>query len=145
MRGGAYEGEGGPEDKTARRYQQNPGGMEEGTIKDWGKDPRKVEGETVNRERTDLSSLDEQREQQPIREGGGAQRGEVLERGRLAAKANLGMDDTSREELPAQGSKGSQYRGADWEAPEGVPDAHADQGEIPPESVIGHSKRAQEY
>jgi hypothetical protein len=69
-----------------------------------------------------------------------AHKGDVSEQGRLASKANLGMSANSREEVPSQGSKGSEYRGEYYETPESVQDQYAEQGEIPPESVVERSK-----
>lgn len=132
LRGGAYEGEGGPEHKTARAYQENPGKIDESAVKGRGKNPKNVEGATL-RNRDELLPSDQVlggRGREPVH------RGEVTEQGRLASKANLGMSAISREELPSQGAKGSMYRGRDWKAPESVPDQRADQGEIPPASVI---------
>ncbi|KAL2173906.1 uncharacterized protein P884DRAFT_316977, partial [Thermothelomyces heterothallicus CBS 202.75] len=41
--GSAYEGAGGPEDKTTHVYQHNPGGIDGATVRGRGKDPRELE------------------------------------------------------------------------------------------------------
>ncbi|KAL2022955.1 hypothetical protein VTK56DRAFT_4170 [Thermocarpiscus australiensis] len=137
VRGSAYEGVGGPEDKTAHVYQHNPGKIDESTVKGWGKDPVALERANVRGDRPDLLPSDEAiggRGREPARLD------EVSEQGRLAAKANLGRAPDSREEVPAQGSRGSQFKGAYYETPESVPDQRADQNEVPPESVVETSK-----
>ncbi|GAB1312512.1 hypothetical protein MFIFM68171_02722 [Madurella fahalii] len=137
IRGSAYEGSGGPEDKTAHIYQHNPGKTEESTVKGWGKDPQQLERANLRTDRPDLLPAEEAvggRGREPARQD------ELSEQGRLAAKANLGLAPESRKEVPAQGSRGSQFKGEYYEAPEEVPDARADQNEIPPESVVETSK-----
>lgn len=69
-----------------------------------------------------------------------AQQGDVSEQGRLAAKSNVGLSAESHEEVPAQLSRGSQFKGEYYEAPESVPDQRADQGAVPPDSVVETSK-----
>ena len=135
IRGSAYEGAGGPEDKTAHIYQHNPGKIDESTVKGWGKDPRELERATIRGD--NMLPVDQAlggRGREPPRKG------ELSEQGRLAAKANLGMPADSREEVPSQGSRGSQFKGEYYEAPESVPDQRADQGEVPPGSVIETSR-----
>ncbi|KAM7197940.1 hypothetical protein V8F20_006388 [Naviculisporaceae sp. PSN 640] len=57
---------------------------------------------------------------------------EPMERGKLASESNRAGASKAPHPHP--------YRGADWEAPEGVPDEHATMGTIPPESVTETSK-----
>ncbi|KAK4124782.1 hypothetical protein N657DRAFT_615763 [Parathielavia appendiculata] len=124
--------EGGDVDETGR-----PGKIDEATVKGWGKDPRQLEREMVDPSRPDLLPLDEAvggRRREPARQG------DVSEQGRLAAKSNVGLEATSREEVPSQGSRGSQFKGEYYEAPESVPDQRSDQNEVPPESVTGRSR-----
>ena len=135
IRGSAYEGAGGPEDKTAHIYQHNPGKIDESTVKGWGKDPRELERATIRGD--NMLPVDQAlggRGREPARKG------DLSEQGRLAAKANLGMPADSREEVPSQGSRGSQFKGEYYEAPESVPDQRADQGEVPPGSVTETSR-----
>ncbi|KAK4234132.1 hypothetical protein C8A03DRAFT_18905 [Achaetomium macrosporum] len=134
IRGSAYEGAGGPEDKTAHIYQHKPGSIDESTVKGWGKDPREL---GTRQDRSDLLPSDQAvggRGREP------ASQGDISEQGRLAAKSNVGLSADSRQEVPAQGSRGSQFKGEYYEAPESVQDQYADQGEIPPESVVERSK-----
>lgn len=133
IHGHAYEGVGGPEDKMAHIYQHNPGGMDERIIKKWGKDPRKLESETIDKSRPDLVPLEDQ--PYPM-EDEAPKVNETMERGRRAGKANLGRPETSHKELPSQGSKGSMYKGSDYYTPESVPDIASQQGEVPPASII---------
>ncbi|KAK0671688.1 hypothetical protein QBC41DRAFT_315345 [Cercophora samala] len=137
VHGRAYEGEGGPEDKTAHIYQHNPGGIDEATVKKWGKDPIKLERATLRKDRPDLLPPEEAlggRANEP------AHQGDISEQGRLASKANLGRDEEDKRELPSQGSGGSRYKAAYYETRESVPDQGADMGIIPPESSIGRSR-----
>lgn len=55
---------------------------------------------------------------------------EPMERGRLASEANRAAGSHHGHHHPHP------YRGADWEAPESVPDQNAMMGDIPPKSVI---------
>jgi hypothetical protein len=137
VRGSAYEGAGGPEDKTAHIYQHSPGKIDEATVRGWGKDPRELEREMVRPDRPDLLPS-EQALGGRGREA--AKAGDVSEQGRLAAKANVGLAAESRQEVPSQGSRGSQFKGEYYEAPESVPDQRADQNEVPPESVTETSR-----
>jgi hypothetical protein len=137
IRGSAYEGAGGPEDKTAHVYQHNPGKIDESTVKGWGKDPRELERATLRSDRPNLLPADQAlggRGREP------AHQGDVPEQGRMAAKANVGLAAESGQEVPAQGSRGSQFKGEYYEVPESVPDQRADQNEVPPESVTETSR-----
>ncbi|SPQ19883.1 178b9d30-eecb-4b68-aabd-a9fefff89e21 [Thermothielavioides terrestris] len=137
LQGSAYEGAGGPEDKTAHVYQHSSGKIDEATVKGWGKDPRQLEGETVRADRPDLLPADQAlggRGREP------AKQGDVSEQGRLAAKANVGLSAESGREVPAQGSRGSQFKGEYYESPESVPDQGADQNLVPPESATETSR-----
>lgn len=137
IRGSAYEGAGGPEDKTAHIYQHNPGKIDEATVKGWGKDPRELERATLRSDRPDLLPADQAlggRGREP------AKQGDVSEQGRMAAKANVGLSAESRAEVPAQGSRGSQFKGEYYETPESVPDQRADQNEVPPETATETSR-----
>jgi hypothetical protein len=69
-----------------------------------------------------------------------AKQGDVSEQGRLAAKANVGLPAESGREVPAQGSRGSQFKGEYYESPESVPDQRADQNAVPPESATETSR-----
>ncbi|KAK5656001.1 hypothetical protein OQA88_5139 [Cercophora sp. LCS_1] len=138
IHGHAYEGIGGPEDKMAHIYQHNPGGMDESIIKKWGKDPRKLVSETVDKSRPNLLPMDEQ--PYPM-EDEAPKASEAMERGRRAGEVNLGRPETSHKELPSRGSKRSMYKGSDYYAPESVPDTASQQGEVPPASVI-NARRA---
>lgn len=131
-------------------YQHNPGKIDEGVVKGWGKDPRELERAMLSRSAGTGSG------------GGGGGGGgenvlpaeqalggrgreavrhdEVLEQGRQAAKSNVGMAPDSRGEVPAQGSRGSNFKAAYYETPESVPDQAADQNEVPPETVVETSK-----
>lgn len=137
VRGSAYEGAGGPEEKTAHVYAHKLGKVEEATVRGWGVDPRGVQRATLRKDRPDLLPA-EQAVGGRGREA--ARQGEVSEQGRLAAKANIGLEATSREELPSQGTRGSQFKKAYYETPESVPDQRADQGEVPPGSATETSK-----
>ncbi|KAK3290271.1 uncharacterized protein B0H64DRAFT_479294 [Chaetomium fimeti] len=141
VRGSAYEGAGGPEDKTAHVYQHHLGKVEEATVRGWGKDPHAVERATLRADRPDLLPADQAlggRGREP------AGRGEVSEQGRAAAKANVGLGVESGGrggEVPAQGSRsGSQFKGEYYEVMEEVPDQRADQNEVPPETVTETSR-----
>jgi hypothetical protein len=138
VRGSAFEGAGGPEEKTAHVYQHNLGKVEEATVRGWGMEPHKLERATLRSDRPDLLPADQAlggRGREPARKG------DVSEQGRAAAKANVGLAAESRGEVPAQGSgRGSQFKGEYYEAPESVPDQRADQNEVPPESVTETSK-----
>ncbi|KAK0726220.1 hypothetical protein B0T21DRAFT_413561 [Apiosordaria backusii] len=133
LHGRAYEGHGGPEDKTAHIYQHNPGGIDEEIVKGWGKDPVELERVTLREDRPDLLPPEEAlsgKHIEPIH------RGEVSEQGRLAVKANLGLDEEDKRELPPKGSRrGSRYKASYYEKPESVPDEGSYMGEIPPESA----------
>ena len=69
-----------------------------------------------------------------------AKQGDVSEQGRMAAKANVGISAESRQEVPSQGSRGSQFKGEYYETPESVPDQRADQNEVPPATTTETSK-----
>lgn len=124
----------------AHIYQHNPGGMDESLIKKWGKDPRKLEEEMIDKTRSGLVP----QESQPIIEAEPPHVGEPMERGRLAGRSNLGIPPSYRGELPSQGSKRSMYKGSEWYNPETVPDSHSNQTALPPKSVIETSKQAEE-
>jgi hypothetical protein len=137
VRGSAYEGAGGPEDKTAHIYQHSPGKIDEATVKGWGKDPQKLERANLRSDRPDLLPADQAlggRGREP------AKQGDVSEQGRMAAKANVGISAESRQEVPSQGSRGSQFKGEYYETPESVPDQRADQNEVPPATTTETSK-----
>ncbi|AEO61216.1 hypothetical protein MYCTH_90607 [Thermothelomyces thermophilus ATCC 42464] len=136
VRGFAYEGAGGPEDKTAHVYQHNPGEIDEATVRGWGKDLRELERAALLRDDNVLPA--DQAVGARGREPAG--QGEVSEQGRLAAKANVGISAESRREVPAQESRGSQFKGEYYQTPEFVPDQRADQGAVPPASVTETSK-----
>ncbi|KAK4102304.1 hypothetical protein N658DRAFT_566370 [Parathielavia hyrcaniae] len=124
--------EGGDVDDTGR-----PGRVDESTVKGWGKDPRQLERDMVDPERPDVLPSDQAlggMRREP------AHHGDVSERGRLAAKSNVGLEATSREEVPSQGTRGSQFKGEYYEVPESVPDQRSDQNEVPPESVAERSR-----
>ena len=76
-----------------------------------------------------------------ITAGDRPRKGDMMERGRLAGKANLGQDEYSREELPVHSGRGNLYKGSDYYAPP-EPDVYAEQGNIPPESVVYSRRRA---
>jgi len=145
LHGSAYEGQGGPEDKTAHIYQHSPGRIDESVVKGWGKDPHQLELETVDPSRPDMLPSEmarghgyENTEGKPRRHQEG-----VLESGRKAAQTNVfGSDEDldHRRDLPTGAKGGNKYRGSDWEAPESVPDQAADMNEIPPESVVETSR-----
>ncbi|KAK4157405.1 hypothetical protein C8A00DRAFT_40244 [Chaetomidium leptoderma] len=138
IRGSASEGAGGPEDTTAHVYQHNLDKTEEATVRGWGMDPpHKLERATLRDDRPDTLPADQAlggRGREP------AKQGDVSEQGRMAAKANVGLSAASHEEVPTQGSQGSQFKGEYYETPESVPDQRADQNEVPPESVTETSK-----
>jgi len=140
IRGNAYLGTGGPEDKIAEAYQSQPGAIDESVLKRWGKDPRTVEGPNVPRFGEALE------EQRYPREADPPKKNEVIEQGRRAAQANLGRDENDRREPETQGksSKGTAYQGAKYELPESVPDQSADMGCVAPASVVHTSRRVQE-
>ncbi|KAK4186339.1 hypothetical protein QBC35DRAFT_554269 [Podospora australis] len=142
LHGSAYEGNGGPEDKTAHIYQHNPGKIDESIVKGWGKDPKELERETLKKDRPDLLSPDEATSELARARGEPFHWNETAEQGRRAAKRNVGLEGShSREELPPQGSKsGSKYKGSNWENVEAVPDESADQGLIMPESAVERSR-----
>jgi hypothetical protein len=130
-------GTGGPEDKTALIYQHNPGKIDEATVKGWGKDPQPLERANVRSDRLDLLPTDQAlggRGREP------AKQGDVSEQGRMAAKENVGLSAESRQEVPSQGSRSSQFKGEYYETPESVPDQPADQNEMPPTSTTEISK-----
>lgn len=52
----------------------------------------------------------------------------------------FGLSADSREEIPAQLSRGSQFKGEYYETPESVPDQRADQGAVPLDSVTETSR-----
>ncbi|KAH7628877.1 hypothetical protein B0T09DRAFT_267888 [Sordaria sp. MPI-SDFR-AT-0083] len=143
LRGSAYEGHGGPEDKTAHIYQHNPGSIDESVVRGWGKDPRELN--TVDPSRPDLLPPEmarghgyENTDGKPRRHQEG-----VLESGRKAAQLNVYGENTGlghRVDLPASAKGGNKWRGSEWEAPESVPDQAADMNEVPPESVVETSK-----
>ncbi|KAL2192607.1 hypothetical protein P885DRAFT_47325 [Corynascus similis CBS 632.67] len=126
-----YEG---GDDKTAHVYQHNPGAIDEATVHGWGKDPRDLE-RAARRPDDDDSNLLPADQALGGRGREPAPRGDISEQGRLAAKTNVGLSADSRAEVPAQGSRGSQFKGAYYETPESVPDQRADQGAVPPRSV----------
>ncbi|KAL2255569.1 hypothetical protein VTK26DRAFT_3115 [Humicola hyalothermophila] len=137
VRGAAYEGAGGPEEKTAHVYAHKLGQVEEATVRGWGQEPREIQRSRLREDRPDLLPSEQAtggRGREP------AKRDEVSEQGRLAAKSNVGLSPASREEVPAQGSRGSSFKGAHYEAPESVPDQRADMGMVPPESTTETSK-----
>ncbi|KAL2134970.1 hypothetical protein VTI74DRAFT_10197 [Chaetomium olivicolor] len=137
VRGSAYEGAGGPEEKTAHIYQHKLGKVEEATVRGWGMNPHELQRSTLREDRPDLLPAEQAvggRGREP------AKQGEVSEQGRMAAKSNVGLSAESTQEVPAQGSRGSQFKGEYYETPEAVPDQRADQGEVPPESVTETSK-----
>lgn len=118
-------------------YQHNPGGVDESTVRGWGKDPRELERASLRADRPDLLPADQAlggRGREPARQG------DVSEQGRMAAKANVGLAAESGREVPAQGSRGSQFKGEYYEVPEEVPDQRAEQNEVPPETVTETSR-----
>ncbi|KAH6855432.1 hypothetical protein B0I37DRAFT_442279 [Chaetomium sp. MPI-CAGE-AT-0009] len=140
VRGSAYEGAGGPEEKTAHIYQHQLGRVEEATVRGWGLDPHKLERATLRSDRQpDLLPAEEAlggRGREP------AHRGDVSEQGRVAAKANVGLrGEAGSGGVPVQGSgSGSQFKGEYYEAGEEVPDQWADQNEVPPDTVTERSR-----
>jgi len=120
-------------------YQHNPGAIDEATVRGWGKDPRDLE-RAARRPDDDDSNLLPADQALGGRGREPAPRGDISEQGRLAAKTNVGLSADSRAEVPAQGSRGSQFKGAYYETPESVPDQRADQGAVPPRSVTETSK-----
>ncbi|KAK3988452.1 hypothetical protein QBC44DRAFT_398171 [Cladorrhinum sp. PSN332] len=135
IHGSAYEGVGGPEDKTAHIYQHNPGKVDEATVKGWGKTPAELEKEMVSTEGV-----------LPASEAMGDARREpahwtdISEQGRRAARSNFGMTAENHGDLPEHGHKGSRYKGEFYETPESVPDQKADMTEVPSESTTGISR-----
>ncbi|KAL2168744.1 hypothetical protein VTG60DRAFT_6853 [Thermothelomyces hinnuleus] len=99
--------------KTAHVYQHNPGEIDEATVRGWGKDPRELERAALLRDDSVLPA---------------------------DQAANVGISAENRKEVPAQGSRGSQFEGEYYQTPEFVPDQRADQGAIPPASVTETSK-----
>jgi len=122
----------------AHIYQHNPGGIDESIIKKWGKDPRKLEEEMIDKTR---SSLVPQESQSSI-EAEPPHVGEPMERGRSAGRSNLGIPPSNHGELPSQRRKRSVYKGSERYNPDMVPDSHSEQSALPPKSVIETSKRA---
>jgi hypothetical protein len=122
-------------------YEHHLNRVEESVVRQWDKDPREAE----RAERATLRAEQPDSDLLPTEEATGRagrdpiKQGEMAEQGRTAAKSNLGLGSKSRE-LPAQGSRGSQFKGEYYETHESVPDQRADQGEVPPESVI-HASR----
>ena len=123
-------------------YEHHLNRVEESVVRQWDKDPReaeRAERATLRAEQPDSDLLPAEEAigragRDPIKQG------ETAEQGRTAAKSNLGLGSESRKEVPAQGSRGSQFKGEYYETPESVPDQRADQGEVPPESVV-HTSR----
>ncbi|KAK4169747.1 hypothetical protein QBC43DRAFT_365413 [Cladorrhinum sp. PSN259] len=135
IHGSAYEGVGGPEDKTAHIYQHNPGKIDEETVRGWGMNPVELEKGMISTEGV-LS---------PNEAIGDARRepahwNDISEQGRRAARSNFGMTAENRGDLPEHGHKGSRYKGEFYETPESVPDQRADMTEVPTESTTGISR-----
>ncbi|KAK4447834.1 hypothetical protein QBC34DRAFT_495924 [Podospora aff. communis PSN243] len=139
LRGSAYTGPGGPEDKIASAFQLRPGSVDEAALKRSGLDPRAVAGRDVP---AFGEALDEQ---QYHRDAEAPRSNETIEQGRRAAKANLGRDENDAGEVPSQGkeSQWSAFRGADYELAGSVPDRDADMGNIKPASAVGGPRRVQ--
>ncbi|KAK4227363.1 hypothetical protein QBC38DRAFT_455308 [Podospora fimiseda] len=135
IHGSAYEGVGGPEDKTAHVYLHNPGKIDETIVKGWGKNPVELEKGSISTEGV-----------LPPEEAMGDARREpphwtdVSEQGRRAARSNFGMTPENHGDLPEHGHKGSRYKGEFYETPESVPDQRADMNVVPPESTTGVSR-----
>jgi len=135
LRGSAYEGSGGPEDKTAHVYQHNPGKIDEAIVKGWGKNPSELEKATISTE--GVLPPDQAiggRAREPLHHN------ETSEQGRRAAKSNIGMTSENHEDLPERGHKGSRYKGEFYENRESVPDQNADMNEVPSESITETSR-----
>ncbi|KAK0654934.1 hypothetical protein B0T16DRAFT_486630 [Cercophora newfieldiana] len=139
IHGSAYLGEGGPEDKTAKKYQEDPGGIDEFNVKKSSKVPRAIRRGRVNLERPDLLPIEEMPN---FVAGDPPRRDEIMERGRTASKMNIGRNEYDRGNLPTRQTKGSMYKGRDWIPAEKVEDENSMMGIIPPESVVYPSKRS---
>ncbi|KAK3335023.1 hypothetical protein B0H65DRAFT_480671 [Neurospora tetraspora] len=146
LHGHAYEGIGGPEDKTAHIYQHSPGRIDEEVVKGWGLDPVKLTEETFDPSRPDLLPPDQARGHGYDNTEGGPHKYQqsILESGKRAAAANVFGEDTGlglhHRDLPTGARGGNKWRrGSKWEAREGVPDQGADMNEVPPKSVVEFS------
>jgi hypothetical protein len=124
----------------AKKYKESPGGVDEINVKRLRKDLRAIRKGRVAPERADLLPPEEMPN---FVAGDPPRRDEIMERGRMARKVNLGRSEYDKEPLPLPHDKcGSMYKGQNWAPAERVEDENAMMGIIPPESVVHPAKRS---
>ncbi|KAK0633861.1 hypothetical protein B0T14DRAFT_576114 [Immersiella caudata] len=140
IHGSAYLGKGGPEDKTAKIYQESPGGADEISVKMSGRDRRALRKARANPERPDLLPPEEMPN---FVAGDPPRRDEIMERGRSARKINLGRSEYDKDPLPShQHTSRAMYKGQNGAPAKTTEDENAMMGIIPPDSVVLPGKRS---
>ncbi|KAJ2896840.1 hypothetical protein MKZ38_005139 [Zalerion maritima] len=133
--GQQFEGQGGPEDKIAKKFEQQPGEVDEDVFRDLPGTSRR----DVSSPRQELLP---QEEAAPRTQGGGGnpapRTGEALAEGAEATQANLGGRTRGQ---PVGGSK---FKGSEHREPESVEGSIDAEGYVAPESVVEASKEAEE-